>query len=220
MIDQTQIHLKHFERAQQHTIPQGWKFWEPREDTQIQNYDGATHDTLNINMNPNQDIIQWDREAAMLGYLPDTFKIFLSTIGIPTHKQKTTITNITKILRDHTFTIFQKYRRAIKEKTQINEKDSDPLTLQPTNQDTQEQEKEEDAEDMEWIQPSEDEESMDSAQDEEEEDTPALTTPNNMRYTTGGQRATEVRGGNPPPLTKSRPCGGAQTAQAATGGLV
>ena len=91
----------------------------------------------------------------------------------------------------------------------MNENDSDSLTLQSTNHDTQEQKEEDEAEDMEWIQPSEDEESMDSAQDGEEEDTSALTTLNNMRDTTGGQSATEVRGGNPPPLTQSRPCGGA-----------
>ena len=162
MIDQTQIHIKHFEKAQLDTIPQGWKFWELREDTQSQNYEGATHDTLNININPIQDILQWDREIAMLGYLPDTFKSVLTIMGIPMHKHKTTVKTITRILRDHTYTIFKKYWKATKESTLAEETDTNLNMKQPTHNSTQEQRDVDEAEDMEWILPSEDEESTDS----------------------------------------------------------
>ena len=162
MIDQTQIHIKHFEKAQLDTLPQSWKLWELQTSTQSQSYEGATHDTPNMNINPIQDIIQWDREAAMLGYLPDTFKSFLTIIGIPKHKHKTTTETITRLLRDHTYTIFKKYWKVTKESTQIEETDTVPNTKQPTHNNTQELRGEEEAEDMEWLLPSEDEESTDS----------------------------------------------------------
>ena len=83
-------------------------------------------------------------------------------MGIPKHKHKTTVKTITRLLRDHTYTIFKKYWKATKESTLAEQTDTNLNMTQPTHNSTQEQQDEDEAEDMEWRLPSEDEESTDS----------------------------------------------------------
>ena len=117
--------MSYFERLQQDYTPQEWRFWERNTQINKNSYGGATHDNNNLTENPIRDIMEWNCELAMLGYLPDTFNAYLSFRGIPKHKHKTTTQHIISTMKKHTHTIFKKYWKLTKDKTK---------TIPPTTQ--------------------------------------------------------------------------------------
>ena len=121
----TGIDMKHYERILRAKYPEEWKFWKPttheEETSQIQQYHGSCHDTRHLGKTPFKDIVQWNRMAAHIGHLPDTFAIFLKEMGVQTKQIKNTTQDIVKMMKTHTLIMFKTYWKSTTERVQSSE---------------------------------------------------------------------------------------------------
>jgi hypothetical protein len=122
-------------------IPTEWKIWQRNEreqTTAAEAYAGATYDTKYVYESPFNDVIQWDRELAMTGCLPDTYPKFLQELGHSKANVNRIKQTISHKLREHLKTMLKTYWRITtkpkelkgKRKTNRNPNNDDPNPTQ------------------------------------------------------------------------------------------
>jgi hypothetical protein len=114
----TGIPMRFYENVRTQTFPQEWKLWQADPTVAVledgispsrTHYVGAIQDNSRIGLSPFKDVIEWDRIAAHVGILPDSFRLFLHDVGIPQAQLPTVHNSIVDIMRGHSFNIFKLY---------------------------------------------------------------------------------------------------------------
>ena len=86
-------------------------------------YPGAVFD-LNVQGTPFLDVLKWDHMAACVGFLPDSFNVFLHCLGVSLSNCSRINRQLVQILRSHTYRIFKTYwkmhRDILNNNTDIN----------------------------------------------------------------------------------------------------
>jgi hypothetical protein len=141
----TGIPMRFYENVRTQIFPEEWKLWQvdltkttPVNDTypSRNQYVGAIQDGKHIGASPFSDIIGWDRVATHLGLLPDSFRLFLSDVGIPYSQLSTVHDSFINIMREHSYKLFKLYWSLQRQVLLNGEQSQDPTPhVMETNSD-------------------------------------------------------------------------------------
>ena len=104
----TTLPLHCFQKLQNKPFPFEWKFWKNRSLDDFSAYPGAVF-YLNVQGTPFLDVLKWDHMAACVGFLPDSFNVFLHCLGVSLSNCSRINRQLVQILRSHTYRIFKTY---------------------------------------------------------------------------------------------------------------